>query len=174
MAGGASAAPRTPFVLLVVGLLGGALVSLLLLNTVLAKDAFSLTALQRGNKQLTQQQQALEEQIASADSPAALAAKARKLGMVPASTPRFVTVNGTPPAGADPRSTRGALATAGAAGVVGLPPGTIGVAGAPAPVGAPAGNGRAARPGDRHPGGIPATTRRPGGQSAFGGAGGQR
>lgn len=127
----AAGAPRTPFVLLVVGLLGGALVSLLLLNTVLAKDAFTLTELQRGNKALNQRQQALEEEIARADSPEVLAKRARELGMVPATTPRFVSVNGDRP-GRPGGSPRGALATAGAAGVVGLPPAAIGAAGAPA------------------------------------------
>ncbi|MGH3388052.1 MAG: hypothetical protein ACRDOO_04160, partial [Actinomadura sp.] len=55
-----AAPPRAPFVLLVLGLLGGALVSLLLLNTVLAEDAFTRTKLQRSNKQLNEQRQALQ------------------------------------------------------------------------------------------------------------------
>src|SRR4051812_48154134 len=69
----AGSTPRAPFVLLVVALLGGALVSLLLLNTVLAKDAFTLTELQQSNKLLTQQRQALQEQIAREESPERLA-----------------------------------------------------------------------------------------------------
>ncbi|HEV7935405.1 MAG TPA: hypothetical protein VGP70_24205 [Actinomadura sp.] len=85
-----AAPPRAPFVLLVVGLLGGALVSLLLLNTVLAEDAFTLTKLQRGNKQLNQQRQALQEEIAREESPARLAQKAKALGMVQPSRPAFV------------------------------------------------------------------------------------
>ncbi|NED58916.1 hypothetical protein G3I24_49545, partial [Micromonospora aurantiaca] len=75
------AAPRAPFVLLIIGLLGGALVSLLLLNTVLAKDAFTLTRLQQSNKQLQQQRQALEEENAREGSPAGLSRKAKALGM---------------------------------------------------------------------------------------------
>ncbi|WP_203596485.1 hypothetical protein, partial [Actinomadura bangladeshensis] len=73
------AAPRAPFVLLIIGLLGGALVSLLLLNTVLAKDAFTLTRLQQSNKQLQQQRQALEEENAREGSPAGLSRKAKAL-----------------------------------------------------------------------------------------------
>lgn len=175
------AAPRMPFVLLVVGLLGGALVSLLLLNTVLAKDAFTLTELQRGNKQLDERQQALEEEIARADSPETLARRARELGMVPATTPRFVQVDGQgrPAAG----SPRGALGTAGAAGVVGLPPGAVGVAGAPATERETAEAKASARPSTQ---GAPAggqTGGQTGGrggrqpvadQSAFGGEGGGR
>src|SRR5262249_36267119 len=57
----AARTPRAPFVLLILALLGGALISLLLLNTVLAKDAFTLTELQQSNKQLVQQRQALLE-----------------------------------------------------------------------------------------------------------------
>ena len=70
--------------LLVVGLLGGALVSLLLLNTVLAQDAFTLSELQRSNQQLNERKQALQEDIARESSPAVLHAKARGLGMVDA------------------------------------------------------------------------------------------
>ncbi|MCW2904080.1 MAG: hypothetical protein JWO67_6345, partial [Streptosporangiaceae bacterium] len=85
--GAQSAPPRAPFVLLVVGLLGGALVSLLLLNTVLAEDAFTLTKLQRSNKQLGQQRQALQEEIAREESPEVLAQKAKALGMVQVTRP---------------------------------------------------------------------------------------
>ena len=47
--------PRAPFVLLILSLLGGALVSLLLLNTVLARDAYTLTALESNVRKLEQQ-----------------------------------------------------------------------------------------------------------------------
>ena len=91
-------APRTPFVLLVVGLLGGALVSLLLLNTVLAEDAFRLHDLQRQNTQMLQHEQALKVDVSKAESPAELARRAKELGMRPGPmTPRFVD---TKPAGA--------------------------------------------------------------------------
>ena len=60
----------------------GALVSLLLLNTVLAEDAFTLTRLQKSNKLLAQQKEALQEDIAREESPAILAQRAEALGMV--------------------------------------------------------------------------------------------
>lgn len=83
-------APRTPFVLLIVGLLGGALISLLLLNTVLAEDAFRLNDLQRQNTQLLQQEQALKVDVKKAEAPSALAQRARDLGMRPGpESPRF-------------------------------------------------------------------------------------
>ncbi|MFG2000090.1 hypothetical protein ACGFNU_13160 [Spirillospora sp. NPDC048911] len=75
------APPRAPFVLLIVGLLGGALVSLLLLNTVLAQDSFRLTELQSSNKLLDQQRQALEREIAREESPERLRQKAEALGL---------------------------------------------------------------------------------------------
>jgi hypothetical protein len=116
------APPRAPFVLLVVGLLGGALVSLLLLNTVLAEDAFTLTKLQRGNKQLNQQRQALEEEIAREESPARLAQKAKALGMVQPSRPAFVDARNGRVVGPKARPVpHAAAAAAAASGVVAVP-----------------------------------------------------
>jgi cell division protein FtsB len=119
-----AAPPRTPFVLLVVGLLGGALVSLLLLNTVLAQDAFTLSELQRDNKQLSERKQALQEDINRENSPAVLHAKARALGMVDGKRPAFidartgrVTEGGTRPPGVSDD----AMAAAAGAGVTGAP-----------------------------------------------------
>lgn len=85
-------APRAPFMLLVVGLLGGGLVSLLLLNTVLAEDAFALHALRKRTATLEQREQALRQDVARAEAPHALADKARALGMVPARGSAFVDV----------------------------------------------------------------------------------
>ncbi|MFI0484531.1 hypothetical protein [Actinomadura sp. 9N215] len=117
--------PRAPFVLLIVGLLGGALVSLLLLNTVLAEDAFTLTRLQQNNKRLDQQRQALEEDIARGDSPAQLSNKAKGLGMRPAEDHAFFdTGTGRASGGTIRPVPPEAAAAAGAAGVVGVP-GTV-------------------------------------------------
>jgi hypothetical protein len=77
----ATAAPRAPFALLVVGLLGGALVGLLLLNTVLAQQSFTRSELQQENQRLVERKQALQEDIARENSPEVLHAKARRLGM---------------------------------------------------------------------------------------------
>jgi hypothetical protein len=112
-----------PFVLLVVGLLGGALVSLLLLNTVLAQDAFTLTELERGNQQLNQQRQALQEEIAREESPARLAPRAKALGMREPHRPAFVDARTGQVVG--PKGLRPvpypAAASAAAASVVGVP-----------------------------------------------------
>jgi hypothetical protein len=83
---GVQAAPgatisRTPFVFLVVGLLGGGLLCLLLINTILDTGSFQITRLQQENVTLAQQTQALQAQIAAEESPSLLAKRARQLGM---------------------------------------------------------------------------------------------
>lgn len=72
---------RTRFVFLVVGLLGGGLLSLLMINTILATGAFQITALQQGNVTLAQREQALQAQVAAQEAPATLAQRAASLGM---------------------------------------------------------------------------------------------
>jgi cell division protein FtsB len=81
---------RTPFVLLLIGLLGGGLVSLLIINTTLAQGAFEITAMQHKNADLAQQEQALQQQIAQEQSPGSIAARARQLGMQPTGRLRFI------------------------------------------------------------------------------------
>ncbi len=76
-------APRTPFVLLLVGLLGGAMISLLVISTTLAQGSFQVTNLQQQDATLARQEQALSQQVAEAQSPALIAAEATQLGMRP-------------------------------------------------------------------------------------------
>jgi hypothetical protein len=73
--------PRTPFILLLIGLLGGALVSLLVISTTLAQGAFQITTLQQQNNNLTRQEQTLTNEVAQAGNPAVIAREATKLGM---------------------------------------------------------------------------------------------
>jgi hypothetical protein len=75
--------PRMPFILLLVGLLGGALISLLVISTTLAQGAFRITTLQEQNANLARQEQALSNQVAQAANPAVIANKAERLGMRP-------------------------------------------------------------------------------------------
>jgi hypothetical protein len=77
-------------VLLVVGLLGGGLVSLLLLNTILAQGAFTMQNLQQQQTVLSERKEALEQQVAVQSSPEVLAKKARALGMVPRGRAAFL------------------------------------------------------------------------------------
>ena len=78
---GVARSSRTPFVFLVVGLLGGGLLCLLLINTILDTGSYQITQLQQGNATLVQQTQELQARIAQEESPTVLAGKARQLGM---------------------------------------------------------------------------------------------
>lgn len=81
---------RAPFIVLIALLCVGGLVSLLLLNTVLAQDAYTLHSLQKETAALADTEQALAQQVAQAENPAVLAERARSLGLVPAPNPVFV------------------------------------------------------------------------------------
>ncbi len=86
----ASRAPRMPFVLLVVLVLGGGLVGLLLVNTSLQQGAFTVHELERRSAVLSDQRQRLSEALATLEAPATLAGRARALGMVPMTGPVFL------------------------------------------------------------------------------------
>ena len=80
-AGEAARSSRTPFVFLVVGLLGGGLLCLLLINTILDTGSYQITQLQQQNVALVQRTQELQAQIAHEESPGVLASRAHQLGM---------------------------------------------------------------------------------------------
>jgi hypothetical protein len=82
--------PRAPFILLLVGLLGGALVSLLVISTTLAQGAFQITNLQQENANLARQEQTLTNQVAQEGSPAVIAKEAEQFGMRQNPNLRFV------------------------------------------------------------------------------------
>ncbi|MFE9095179.1 septum formation initiator family protein [Streptomyces sp. NPDC007264] len=92
---GARAAARTPFVLLVVLLLGGGLIGLLVLNSALSEGAFKLDDLHRETKNLTDEEQALQRDVDAYSAPDALQRRARELGMVPGGDPAFLNPDGT-------------------------------------------------------------------------------
>jgi hypothetical protein len=100
-------AHRMPFVLLLCGLLGGALVSALVISTTLAEGSFQISKLQSSTSSLAKQQQALEDEVAQAQAPQQIAQRASQLGMRRVSELRFidlttgkVTTDGTPWSGA--------------------------------------------------------------------------
>jgi hypothetical protein len=95
MPSGPSNAARTPFVLLVVLLLGGGLISLLVLNSALNEGSFRLSELKRETTELTDEQQALQRDVDSYSEPDALERRARELGMVPGGSPAFLGPDGT-------------------------------------------------------------------------------
>jgi len=72
---------RMPFVLLLCGLLGGALVSALVISTTLAEGSFQISKLQDSTSSLAKQQQVLENEVAQAQSPQRIAQRASQLGM---------------------------------------------------------------------------------------------
>ncbi len=73
--------PRAPFILLLVGLLGGALISLLVISTTLAEGSFRISNLQQQDTNLARQEQLLSQQVAQAESPVQIAQEAEQFGM---------------------------------------------------------------------------------------------
>jgi hypothetical protein len=72
---------RMSFVLLVLGLLGGGLICLLVVNTTLAAASIGITRLQQDNSAKVQLIQELQQQVASDRSSAVIAREAARLGM---------------------------------------------------------------------------------------------
>jgi cell division protein FtsB len=87
-------ARRTPFVLLVVAVLGAGLVALLLINTAVAQDSFQLNDLRRQSDLLQDREEALEQEVAHLSTPDRLAKEAERLGMRPGTGPTFIEVPG--------------------------------------------------------------------------------
>ncbi|MBL1097032.1 septum formation initiator family protein [Streptomyces coffeae] len=92
---GATTARRAPFVLLVVVLLGSGLIGLLVLNSSLNQGSFELSRLEKQTDELTDDRQALEQDVDRLSAPGALERRARELGMVPGGSPAFLKPDGT-------------------------------------------------------------------------------
>ncbi|WP_371646625.1 hypothetical protein OG974_13915 [Streptomyces sp. NBC_00597] len=154
-------AARTPFVLLVVALLAGGLISLLLLNSALNQGSFQLSKLKKETTALTDEEQALQRDVDGYSAPDALQRRAHELGMVPGGSPVFIgpdgKVTGTaapaeapaPPPAATPNQPAPGAAPGS------TPAGTPG----PAPGATPAGTPPSAQP---VPGGAPQPNPTPG------------
>lgn len=107
---GSSSAARASFVMLVIGLLVSGVVTTLWLSTQATADSYKLAQAQQNTGALSEQVQSMQRQVDQANSPEALAARARQLGMVPAGDPAHlvvgpdgsVTVVGTPSAATAP------------------------------------------------------------------------
>jgi cell division protein FtsL len=78
------------FVLLVLGLLGGGLVCLLVVNTTLAAASIGISRLQQQNSTQVQRIQELQQQVASERSDSMIEREAKRLGMRPMQVPGFV------------------------------------------------------------------------------------
>ena len=75
----------------IVGISG--LLFLLVLNTVLAQDAFELSHLKLESKMISDQREAIAREIDRQSSPEALARAAVALGMNPSETPTFLNLD---------------------------------------------------------------------------------
>ncbi len=87
-----AAISRTPFILFVTALLGGGLVCLLVINTILAAGAYQITSLQQSQTTQAQQVQVLRQQVAADSAPSVIARRARELGMVAPPLTNFVNL----------------------------------------------------------------------------------
>lgn len=88
----ARAASRLPFAALVVAVLCLGLVGLLLVNTGMERGAYQVTALRTKVAALEIQHQALQLEVAALQDPQQVAARALRLGMVPNTSPAFISL----------------------------------------------------------------------------------
>ena len=86
-------AGRKFFALFITALGSIFLMALLLINTLLAQDAFELSKLQADLKLSSDQYEAVSHEIERLSSPAVLAHEAQKLGMKPSLTPTFLNLD---------------------------------------------------------------------------------
>lgn len=83
---------RTPFVLLVMVLLGMALVSTLWLSTAATADSYHLQNAREVARNLAERSEGLSREVATLETAPELARRARELGMVPAGNPARLIV----------------------------------------------------------------------------------
>jgi hypothetical protein len=76
--------------MLLLGLLGGGLVCLLMVNTTLAANSIQINRLEQANVAGTQRMGELQHQVTAQQSAAVIAKEARKLGMRPEQVPAFL------------------------------------------------------------------------------------
>lgn len=82
------------FFAIFVSVIGGiGLMLLLLINTLLAQDAFELTTLKLEAKLVSDEREAIARQIDKISSPEALAKSATALGMKPSENPTFLSLD---------------------------------------------------------------------------------
>jgi cell division protein FtsB len=89
---GGVAAQRT-FAIFIATIFTAGLLTLLVVNTALAKDAFLLKQLKQEAQSLTDQREAILRQVAQKSSPEKLAEQASKLGMIASTNPKFLDMS---------------------------------------------------------------------------------
>ena len=80
------------FAAVCLGIVSVGLVAMLIVNTMLASGAFTISELEAQKAQLLEQEQQLQEEIAIASAPFLLEERARALGMVPQDAPAFISL----------------------------------------------------------------------------------
>jgi hypothetical protein len=85
-------AQRMPFILLLVGLLGGALVSLLVISTTLDEGAYRINSLTQQNNALSKYEQILNQEVNQDRNEATIYQRAYQLGMRTDKNNRFINV----------------------------------------------------------------------------------
>jgi hypothetical protein len=93
--GGASRAPRAPFVALVLVVLGVGLIGLLLLNSALQQGSFEVRDLERNARELRAAEAALLHDLAEQAAPDVLVQRARALDMEPAEERAWLDLSST-------------------------------------------------------------------------------
>lgn len=88
-----SQAARTPFAVLVIGLLVAGVVGLLMFNTHMQQTSFAATALQQKADALTAQRQSLTLELDALRQPQQVAQAAQELGMVAPPAPAFLRIS---------------------------------------------------------------------------------
>lgn len=86
-------ASNQSFVVFLATIFTASLLSLLVINTALARDAFVLSQLKDQAQLLTDQREAILQEVAAKSSPDRLAQRASELGMVASSNPRFLDMS---------------------------------------------------------------------------------
>lgn len=85
-------AARVPFVSLVSLLLLGGVVGLLLFNTSMQQASFAATSLEQQSGNLSAREQTLQMELERLRDPQNIAARAQRMGMVPALSPAFLNL----------------------------------------------------------------------------------
>lgn len=96
-----SRARRTPFVVILLSLIGSGLVGLILISTAMQAQTFELAELTAEARELETAQEALQREVSELESPKNLGPLAVAHGMVPSQTPVYLqlsdgTVKGSP------------------------------------------------------------------------------
>ena len=82
--------PRAPFVALVLVVVIAGVLGILVLNTKINENAFTLNHLQDQQNHLDQQEQQLDQHLADLESPNSLRAAALRLGLIDSGTPAYL------------------------------------------------------------------------------------